>query len=635
MSTVVRLGWRAVLLAVTTGLSLACSVDDRVVALPGPEMSDDSLRPSPDAGVSGARERRSDEPTSSRGADTSSDSDTDSDTRLGAEKTCPYGQHVCGDVCVRNNDWRTCGQGCSPCAQPGGGDASCDGVSCGATCRPGTSICHGACVSDSDACIRSCPEDTRDCHGLCVPLDSLSACGPLCLPCPVPRGGSATCVQGQCGSQCPTGQQLCDDACISSSAECASSCPTGMHSCGGSCISSETCCSPCADGFTCRNGSCPSTCSSDDDCLGDHFCNNGKCIGRVVQLSAGSITPTACSLHSDGVVRCWGYGGDGMFGGATGPGPVVVPLPLGARQIAIGNREACAVLSDASLWCWGDVMLEYKDNYTAPVPYPGLANVASVALSGSIGGCVAHVNGSVSCWGIGSGGLLGRGTNESDDAFLAPALVPGLSDVVEIQRGAFHMCARLSTGAMACWGDNSAGAVGTGMLNVSIPAIEPRFVLSPALVTGIASAQQIAAGASVSFALLAGAADDGVLLGWGGDFSRGTGPGGPPSTVTPTRVGGDTLFRAVSAGGGSPFVCGITTSGSVKCWGSRTVAGEIVSDLSPFDIAGVQNATALGVGDGFACALVGPAQIQCWGDNDNGQLGNRSAGGMVATALSW
>ena len=97
----------------------------------------------------------------------------------------------------------------------------------------------------------------------------------------------------------------------------------------------------------------------------------------------------------------------------------------------------------------------------------------------------------------------------------------------------------------------------------------------------------------------------------------------------------DTLFRAVSAGGGSPFVCGITTNGSVKCWVSRTVAGEIVSDLSPVDIAGVQNATALGVGDAFACALVGPTQIQCWGNNDYGQLGNASPGGMVATPLSW
>jgi alpha-tubulin suppressor-like RCC1 family protein len=389
---------------------------------------------------------------------------------------------------------------------------------------------------------------------------------------------------------------------------------------------------PCSDGFTCRDGSCPSTCSSDGDCIADHFCNDGKCIGRVIQLAAGAITPTACSLHSDGLVRCWGDNEDGEFGTASGSEPVVVvPLPMAAKQVAIGNRQVCAVMSDTSLWCWADVPVGIGDNYIAPAPYQGLTNVASVALSNSVGGCVALENGTVSCWGINTGGLLGRGTN--DDGFSLPELVPGLSDVVEISRGEFHMCARLSTGAMTCWGDNSLGAVGIGTLNPSTLYIDPQFVLSPSAVPSITGAKQIAAGSGASFALLGGASD-GVLLAWGNDVTRGAGDSNQQALVTPARLGGG-LFRAVSAGSGSGIGCALTNGGGVQCWGIHTLDGTILEDLAPVDIAGVQNATALGVGGDFACALVGPTQIMCWGDNTWGQLGNSGPSSMTASAVSW
>jgi alpha-tubulin suppressor-like RCC1 family protein len=582
-----------------TALPFACAIDSRVFPAPDPAATDLSVRPIADGGGPSPEGRSDGERTNAP------------DAGVSHEQTCPPGQHACGGVCANDDDPRTCGQGCSPCAAPAGGAATCDGAICGTACPSGTELCNGACIDATAPCSDSCPSDTRDCGGLCVALDSLSACGPACAPCPVPVGGEATCTMGLCGGQCPSDQQFCD----------------------GACIPRATCCTPCTDAFACRDGTCPSTCTSDDDCIADHFCDDGQCIGRVIQLAAGSITPTACSLHSDGLVRCWGYAGDGEFGDASGPGPVVVPLPMAAKQIAIGNRQVCAVMSDASLWCWGDVLIELVDNYIRPAPYPGLTNVASVALSGAVGGCVAHADGNVSCWGLNSGGLLGRGTN--DDFFSPPGAVPGLSDVVQIERGEFHVCARRGAGAMSCWGDNSFGTVGFGTLNTSTLYIDPRAVLFPSTVSSIANAKQIAAGSSASFALLGGGATDGVLMAWGLDSTRGTGDAGPQALATPTRLGGATLFRAVSAGGGSGMGCGITSSGAVQCWGLYTLNGEILQDLSPVEIVGVENATALGVGGGFACALVGATQILCWGDNSFGQLGTTGPGSMRPTAVVW
>jgi hypothetical protein len=131
-------------------------------------------------------------------------------------------------------------------------------------------------------------------------------------------------------------------------------------------------------------------------------------------------------------------------------------------------------------------------------------------------------------------------------------LCHGLGDVVEIERGFSHVCVRHSTGTQTCWGDNTFGEAGAGMLNVSIPAIEPSYVPCPRPCPGSRARSRSPPGPARP--LRCSAAPTTPFC-WAGAETR------------------DTLFRAVNAGGGSSQVCGITTSGSVQCWGSRTVAG--------------------------------------------------------------
>lgn len=88
---------------------------------------------------------------------------------------CPLSQHVCGNACVSDNDVRTCGTSCSPCAVPTIGTATCDGRNCGVSCPAGTSECV---VGD------------------CTPLmSSAEHCGRCNNPCPAGcAGGSCRCV---------------------------------------------------------------------------------------------------------------------------------------------------------------------------------------------------------------------------------------------------------------------------------------------------------------------------------------------------------------------------------------------------------------------------------------------------------
>jgi hypothetical protein len=166
---------------VVTALPFACAIDSRVFPAPDPAATDLSVRPIADGGGPSPEGRSDGERTNAP------------DAGVSHEQTCPPGQHACGGVCANDDDPRTCGQGCSPCAAPAGGAATCDGAICGTACPSGTELCNGACIDATAPCSDSCPADTRDCGGLCVALDSLSACGPACAPCPVPVGGEATC----------------------------------------------------------------------------------------------------------------------------------------------------------------------------------------------------------------------------------------------------------------------------------------------------------------------------------------------------------------------------------------------------------------------------------------------------------
>ena len=85
----------------------------------------------------------------------------------------------------------------------------------------------------------------------------------------------------------------------------------------------------------------------------------------IVSLSEGQ-TPSkiesgfhhSCSILDGGMAACWGDNSRGQLGDGTNidrviPDEVDIPIGRSALSISVGQRHTCAILDDATLYCWG------------------------------------------------------------------------------------------------------------------------------------------------------------------------------------------------------------------------------------------------------------------------------------------
>ena len=150
-------------------------------------------------------------------------------------------------------------------------------------------------------------------------------------------------------------------------------------------------------------------------------------------------------------------------------------------------------------------------------------------------------------------------------------------------------------------------------------------------------AQAVPSDAPLRFVTLAlgnyrtcGVAVTGAAYCWGTNYFGELGTGSEPkATLTPRAVAGGVSFVAVDPGELS--TCGLTTSGTIDCWGA-SFFHEFVFDSSlrrpvtrnrtvPTPIPGGMTFVALRVGSYDACALTAAGAAYCWGSNRGGELG--------------
>jgi hypothetical protein len=217
---------------------------------------------------------------------------TDGPPEMEVEAPCTSGTHRCGSACVDDKAITSCGTGCTPCAAPTGGSATCDGVMCGATCPTGTSLCLGACIPPTQACQGMCPAGKHNCNGNCVADSDVANCGPdRCMPCAPPSGADATCDGKTCGFTCRTGR-VCGNRCAADNEPCNGACVSGRKLCGNTCIPNSGCCehSDCGRCQECASNSCRDQSAGQDkknEC-GGKGCFSGAC--RVCTPNAGECT---------------------------------------------------------------------------------------------------------------------------------------------------------------------------------------------------------------------------------------------------------------------------------------------------------------------------------------------------------
>ena len=193
-------------------------------------------------------------------------------------------------------------------------------------------------------------------------------------------------------------------------------------------------------------------------------------------VSAGGYH--TCAVLADGSMRCWGRNDNGQLGNGTftpsavaagmgAGGAVPVPTVVVGISTAVaassGFMHTCAVLSEATVRCWGWNAYGQFGNGTAagsaiPTEPVGLDPTSAVSAS-EWHTCALLSGGALRCWGSNDYGQLGNGS--TTPAF-TPVAVSGVTAATSITTGNIHTCALLSDGAVQCWGSNDYGQLGDG-----------------------------------------------------------------------------------------------------------------------------------------------------------------------------
>jgi len=313
-------------------------------------------------------------------------------------------------------------------------------------------------------------------------------------------------------------------------------------------------------------------------------------------------------------------------------------------QIVAGDTHACAILSNATVKCWGHndhgklgqtLGANIGDGIgpsvadVSPLSF-GASRVAVQLTAGSAHACALLDNHSVQCWGNNSDGQLGVG-DTTDRQTPTTVTLPAGKSVAQITTGIEytkgHTCALFTDGTVSCWGGNTYGQLGLGNTD---PLNAPSSTVN--LGAG-RTATQIAAGGDHTCAVL----DNGTLSCWGYNGTGELGQGNTSNSLVPIMVSLGSGFVPAYAVASYGVSCAWTSGGASKCWGynpngqlgqGNTIPiGDGSGHPSVASISAINVGTELTVsqmaisGSSHTCALLSSNGVKCWGNNNEGELG--------------
>ena len=327
--------------------------------------------------------------------------------------------------------------------------------------------------------------------------------------------------------------------------------------------------------------------------------------------------------------------------GVTTPSPATAEhseSPAGAERdvatrLANGHTNACIVLDNEQVRCWGDSLGigvpgagtigddETPDSVRTVDVGPGRTVEAVDGGQGFT--CALLDNGDVRCWGAQTfGPVLGSpesagpriGGNEEPTS-IAPISLGGKATA--IASGNFSSCAILENGSVRCWGDNSQGQLGYGNTD-DIGDDETPAQAGPVSLGAGRTATAVTLGRYHACAIL----DTGDVRCWGdGNAMPGSsddiGDDELPGTAAVVNLGGN---KAVAISAGFSSTCAVVEGGDVWCWGggrnARYSTGENRSLPTPeqMDLGG-RTADSITLGFDHACIVFDDATIACWGES--------------------
>jgi alpha-tubulin suppressor-like RCC1 family protein len=241
-------------------------------------------------------------------------------------------------------------------------------------------------------------------------------------------------------------------------------------------------------------------------------------------------------------------------------------------------------------------------------------------------------SGALACWGDNSSGELGTGDTADKSK---PVRVGGRSvNWMVVAAGAHHTCGLRMPGELWCWGDNSQAQLGLGNTNPMLP-VTTNPNNNGMQTSGTRSRAMFRVTSTVEdYTHLHCGGDNccvrrstGALLCWGANSNGNTGTGKPTSgpVTMPTPVALGTSFSGNFSVGGE-HTCAIRSDGALLCWG-RNNHGQLgdgaqhASEPAPIEVGTNRDWLRVAAGGEHTCGIRAGNTLSCWGGNEYLQLG--------------
>lgn len=200
---------------------------------------------------------------------------------------------------------------------------------------------------------------------------------------------------------------------------------------------------------------------------------------KIVQIAAGELH--TLFLTQDGKVFLCGLGHFGGLGFGYFDTPTLIPNLSKIVQIAAGVGHSLFLAGDGTVFSCGDNTYgQLGHGNTNPsfepklVKITGLPNIVKIA-SGYIHTLLLAENGKVFSCGSGLNGKLGLGNTED---YLAPTIIPGLSNVVQVA-GGHHTLFLTKAGNIFSCGAGREGQLGHGNTDSYLAPAETPYLKAP------------------------------------------------------------------------------------------------------------------------------------------------------------